>query len=148
MEMHISQEATGLPLVFLHGGGGTPSSIVFKSSPGTTNPKFLISGTARSFENSLIPQLGGKHPILALDFRGQGRSGLGDAPVGDGAAVAFSVELFAEDVVAVLEKARAEGFPTGPVGLVGFSYGGIVAMQVAMRWLFIPLILMHDIIFH
>jgi pimeloyl-ACP methyl ester carboxylesterase len=69
---------------------------------------------------SLAAKLSGRYRVLAPDFYGCGGSGAWSGG-------AFSLEDEAEIVLALLRRSG------GPAHLVGHSYGGAVALQVALR---------------
>jgi len=72
-----------------------------------------------NFDPAIVDGLAGRHHIIALDYRGVGGSG-GLAPV--------TIDEMARDCIAVI---RAMGFAT--VDLLGFSLGGMVAQDVALK---------------
>lgn len=72
-----------------------------------------------NFDPRIVDGLARKHRIIAIDYRGIGKSG-GVAPV--------SVADMAQDVVALI---KALGFTL--VDVLGFSLGGFVAQDVALR---------------
>ncbi|MBB5498799.1 pimeloyl-ACP methyl ester carboxylesterase [Paraburkholderia sp. MM5384-R2] len=72
-----------------------------------------------NFDPRIVDGLAGKHRVIAIDYRGIGSSG-GIAPV--------TVDQMARDTIALI---RAMGFDQ--VDLLGFSLGGFVAQDVALR---------------
>lgn len=80
----------------------------------------LVHGTASSSHRwePIMPALAERYSLYVVDRRGRGESG-------DNAA--YSLDLEAEDLVAVIEAASA------PVSVFGHSYGGLVAIEAAMR---------------
>ena len=72
-----------------------------------------------NFDPAIVDGLAGQHHIIALDYRGIGGSG-GSAPV--------TIDEMARDCIAVI---RAMRFDT--VDLLGFSLGGMVAQDVALK---------------
>lgn len=72
-----------------------------------------------NFDPRIVDGLASRHRIIALDYRGIGASG-GSAPV--------TVQDMAADVIAVI---RAMGFDS--VDLLGFSLGGFVAQDIAIK---------------
>ena len=88
---------TDPPLVFLHGGMGSIEDF-----------------------NGVLPRLQGRHWLIGIDSRGQGRSTLGS----DG----LSYELIQQDMEAVLDHLGLK-----QVDVIGFSDGGIAALRVAAR---------------
>lgn len=67
----------------------------------------------------LLPGLSLRHTVIQFDNRGVGRSDVGDRD--------FEIGDLAADAIAVIE---ATGL--GPVHVVGFSMGGLVAQEVAL----------------
>ncbi len=86
------------------------------------DPVVLIMGLGAplSFWDFQRPALAKAHRVLLLDNRGVGRS---DAPTGS-----FSICDMAEDVVAAMD---AVGFARAHV--VGYSMGGMIAQELALR---------------
>jgi pimeloyl-ACP methyl ester carboxylesterase len=83
----------------------------------------LIHGGGSTIESNwgrLIPALEGSHRMLAVELQGHGRTGSGNRPA--------SFEGSADGVAALLAELRA-----GPVDVLGFSNGGQVAIQLAIR---------------
>ncbi|PRX99281.1 alpha/beta fold hydrolase [Paraburkholderia sp. BL25I1N1] len=72
-----------------------------------------------NFDPRIVDGLARKHRVIAIDYRGIGSSG-GIAPV--------SVDEMAQDTIALI---RAMGFDK--VDLLGFSLGGFVAQDVALK---------------
>ncbi|MCZ7497341.1 alpha/beta hydrolase [Agrobacterium tumefaciens] len=72
-----------------------------------------------NFDPRIVDGLARKHRIIAIDYRGIGKSG-GVAPV--------TIADMAQDVIALI---GALGFPL--VDVLGFSLGGFVAQDVALR---------------
>jgi 3-oxoadipate enol-lactonase len=89
---------------------------------GAGSPLLLIQGLGWSAEMwySLVPQLEQTHRVIRYDARGIGRS---DVPAGP-----YSIELMADDAIAVLQAAGL-----GKAHVLGVSLGGIVAQEVALR---------------
>jgi len=86
-------------------------------------PLLLIHGGGSTIESNwgrLIPALEGSRRILAVELQGHGRTGPGDR--------AASFEGSADGVAALLQE-----LAVGPVDVLGFSNGGQVAMQLAIR---------------
>lgn len=61
--------------------------------------------------------------VVALDLRGHGRSSAPEDPA------SYTMEAYAEDVRALLEELEID-----VCGLVGCSFGGMVALQFAVTW--------------
>src|SRR6266516_2549759 len=86
-------------------------------------PLLLLHGGGSTIESNwsqLIPALEGSRRMLAVELQGHGRTGPGDQPA--------SFEGSADGVAALLEELAA-----GPVDVLGFSNGGQVGMQLAIR---------------
>ena len=81
----------------------------------------MIPGLATGIETwSLqVGALKGYYQCILIDLRGSGRSDAPDSP--------YTVSLLAEDVLAVLEK-----LGTGNAALLGFSFGGSIAQELAL----------------
>ena len=100
VELYVHEKGEGRPLVALHGGPGLDGSVWF---PG------------------LDPLADEGWWILAVDHRGNGRSGSGDP-------VSWTVPQMADDVQAVIERlGLAE-----PV-VIGWSFGTFVAQAHMVR---------------
>jgi pimeloyl-ACP methyl ester carboxylesterase len=88
-------------------------------------PLLLIHGGGSTIESNwsnLIPELEGSRPVLAVELQGHGRTGSGDRSPGFAAS--------ADDVAVLLDE---RGLDLGPVDMLGFSNGGQVGMQLAVR---------------
>lgn len=86
-------------------------------------PLLLIHGGGSTIESNwglLIPALAGSRRMLAVELQGHGRTGPGEHPA--------SFEGSADGVAALLAE-----LGTGPVDVLGFSNGGQVALQLAIR---------------
>jgi pimeloyl-ACP methyl ester carboxylesterase len=86
-------------------------------------PLLLIHGGGSTIESNwgrLIPSLESSRRMLAVELQGHGRTGPGVQPA--------SFEGSADGVAALLKE-----LAVGPVDVLGFSNGGQVAMQVAIR---------------
>ena len=96
---------------------GTPIA-VWKSGAG--RPLLLIHGTAADHSRwaPVLPAFEERFTVLAIDRRGRGRSG---------DAEAYALEREFEDVAAVVAWARE------PVDVIGHSYGGMCAVEAALR---------------
>ena len=95
---------------------GTPIA-VWRSGEGP--PLVLIHGAAADHNRwaPVLPALGERFTVLAIDRRGRGRSG---------DTTDYALQREYEDVVAVVESA-GEG-----VNVLGHSYGGICALEAAL----------------
>jgi pimeloyl-ACP methyl ester carboxylesterase len=86
-------------------------------------PLLLIHGGGSTIESNwgrLIPALASSRRMLAVELQGHGRTGPGRGPA--------SFEGSADGVAALLAE-----LATGPVDVLGFSNGGQVGMQLAIR---------------
>lgn len=79
------------------------------------------SGSSVSDVRPLLPLFGAGHPLAVLDHRGMGRSTTPDAVP--------SMADFADDVVALADHLGWTTFD-----LIGVSFGGMVAQELACRW--------------
>jgi pimeloyl-ACP methyl ester carboxylesterase len=95
---------------------GTPIA-VWRSGEGP--PLVLVHGAAADHSRwaPVLPALGERFTVLAIDRRGRGRSGDADD---------YALEREFEDVAAVVESA-GEG-----VNLLGHSHGGLCAVEAAL----------------
>jgi len=95
---------------------GTPIA-VWRSGDGP--PLVLVHGTAADHSRwaPVLPALGERFTVLALDRRGRGRSG---------DAEEYSLEREFEDVAAVVE------WVGDAVNVLGHSYGGICVLEAAL----------------
>ena len=93
--------------------------IAFRRS-GRGEPLVLVHGTSadRARWTRVLPQLETRFTVFAVDRRGRGASG--DAP-------GYEIEREFEDVTAVVDAIGE------PVTLLGHSYGGICALEAALR---------------
>jgi len=85
-------------------------------------PLVMLHGGAWRWQEylSLIPSLGRRWHIYALDLRGNGRSGWVPGT--------YRLQDFAEDNAEFVSRLNA------PTVLVGHSIGGVIALMVAARW--------------
>ncbi len=90
---------------------------------GTGEPLLLLAGGPASSHLVFHPYFSelNDHQVIYVDYRGRGRS----APVADPSDVTFIGDV--ADIAALI---RALGF--GAVNVYGFSYGGMVAMALAL----------------
>ncbi len=88
---------------------------------GNGPPVILIHGVGAELHswNDVVPALAATHTVLRMDLRGHGKS----PPV----VPPFSLEGFADDIIAVLDR---EGIDRADV--VGFSLGGLIAQRIAL----------------
>ena len=90
---------------------------------GSRPPLLLVHGGGSTIESNwglLIPALESSRRMLAVELQGHGRTGPGEA--------AASFEGSADGVAALLKE-----LAVGAVDVLGFSNGGQVAMQLAIR---------------
>jgi pimeloyl-ACP methyl ester carboxylesterase len=90
---------------------------------GGGDPVLLIHGglvNADSWGNQ-VPSLAQNHEVIIADSRGHGRSTHSSKP--------FSYELMANDYLALLDRLNIDD-----ITLVGWSDGGILALDIAMRY--------------
>ncbi|MCA9238103.1 MAG: alpha/beta fold hydrolase, partial [Planctomycetales bacterium] len=80
----------------------------------------------RTMWNDQVAALAASHRVLAPDLRGFGDSAIGP----DDAANGVAMETYAADLIALLDAAGVQE----PVVLAGFSMGGYVAWQFALRY--------------
>jgi pimeloyl-ACP methyl ester carboxylesterase len=90
---------------------------------GKGEPVVLLHGAMEYWKEwkNQIPELAKKYKVIAIDTRGHGESSFTDVPL--------SYDLFAEDVLAVLNKAQIDS-----ANVIGFGDGGITAMKLAMKY--------------
>ena len=89
--------------------------------PSSAAPLLMLHGGAWRWQEyiSLIPSLGQRWHIYALDLRGNGRSGW--------VPNKYRLQDFAEDNAEFVRRLKT------PVVIVGHSIGGVVALMVAAR---------------
>jgi pimeloyl-ACP methyl ester carboxylesterase len=90
---------------------------------GSRRPLLLVHGGGATIESNwgqLLSALVDSRRLLAVELQGHGRTGSGDH--------AASFEGSADGVAALLEE-----LAVGPIDVLGFSNGGQVAMQLAIR---------------
>jgi len=91
-----------------HGAGAAPPLLLLEGMGGD------IPGWRRN-----IPHLARSLRVIAMDFRGNGRSDKPDEPM--------TMRTFADDTVALMDELRIDS-----AHLYGQSFGGMVAMEVAL----------------
>ncbi|MBD0283128.1 MAG: alpha/beta fold hydrolase, partial [Thermoleophilaceae bacterium] len=96
---------------------GTPIAVW---ASGEGSPLVLVHGAAADHSRwaPVLPALAERFTVLAVDRRGRGGSGDADA---------YALEREFEDLAAVVEWA-GEG-----VNVLGHSYGGVCALEAALR---------------
>lgn len=100
-------------------------STLFAQETGSGPPVLLLhsSGFSSSQWRRLTNRLAGTHRVIAPDLPGYGRN----EPLPDDRLATYG---FLDDVAAVEELASTLG---GPVHVIGHSYGGLLAFQLALR---------------
>lgn len=95
---------------------------VYYETFGAGPPVLVLHGGLGSLEgmNYQIRALAASHFVVAVDSRGQGRSTDGSGPL--------SYSLMADDMVKVLDHLKLDR-----VDVVGWSDGGIIGLELAMR---------------
>jgi 3-oxoadipate enol-lactonase len=96
--LHYEVSGLGPPVIFCHGYSGSHQDWLHQ-----------------------VSALNGDHTVVTFDYRGHGSSA---APAG---VDAYSVPLFAADVLALADTLKIDKF-----SLAGHSMGGFVALQVAL----------------
>nr|WP_308422001.1 alpha/beta hydrolase [Aureimonas endophytica] len=89
---------------------------------GQGSPLLLIPGGLSDADvwRKQIPVLAKNHKVIVADSRGQGRSTRDDEPI--------TYELMADDYLALLDTLKVD-----KVALVGWSDGGIIGLDIALR---------------
>ncbi|BCL78024.1 alpha/beta hydrolase [Ktedonobacteria bacterium brp13] len=89
---------------------------------GTGKPLIMLHGGFGSFEmfDALSPALAAKYQVIGVDLYGHGRTALTDRPV--------RMESMADDIAGLIQHLGLE-----KVDLLGYSLGGAVALQTAIR---------------
>jgi pimeloyl-ACP methyl ester carboxylesterase len=89
---------------------------------GSGRPLILLHGGLMSSEmfGPILPALTGRHQVILVDLQGHGRTADIDRPL--------DVRLIADDIVAL-----ADHLGLDRPDVVGYSFGGGVALQVAIR---------------
>ena len=109
-----------------HGYSSADLPLYFEwhGEPRTSRPPILLlhggGSTIESNWGRLIPLLEGSWRVLAVELQGHGRTGSGSRPL--------SFEGSADGVAALLKE-----LSIGAVNVLGFSNGGQVGMQLAIR---------------
>jgi pimeloyl-ACP methyl ester carboxylesterase len=90
---------------------------------GQGSPLIMLHGGFGSFEmfSTLSPTLASTHQVIGVDLYGHGRTALTDRPL--------RFEHLADDIVGLIEHLGLE-----KADLLGFSLGGAVALQTAIRY--------------
>lgn len=79
-------------------------------------------GTNLNFWRDIIPNFSNDYDVICYDLRGSGLSGFSSEPP-------LSVELWSRDLCSLMEALRIER-----AALVGWSLGGMIALQFASNW--------------
>jgi pimeloyl-ACP methyl ester carboxylesterase len=89
---------------------------------GTGQPLIMLHGGFGTFEmfSALAPTLAQNHQVIGVDLYGHGRTALTDRPL--------RFESMADDIAGLIEHLGLE-----KADLLGYSLGGIVALQAAIR---------------
>ena len=95
---------------------------IFYATIGTGDPVILLHGGLANSDywGAQVQALAARHRVVLMDSRGHGRSGRDARP--------FGYDLMADDVVGLLDFLHL-----GPVDVVGWSDGGIIALDLALR---------------
>ena len=95
---------------------------IFYATIGTGDPVVLLHGGLANSDywGNQVQALAARHQVVLMDSRGHGRSSRDARP--------FGYDLMADDVVGLLDFLHL-----GPVDVVGWSDGGIVALDLALR---------------
>jgi pimeloyl-ACP methyl ester carboxylesterase len=90
---------------------------------GTGKPLIMLHGGFGSFEmfSAISPTLAQSHQVIGVDLYGHGHTALTDRPL--------RFEHLADDIAGLIEHLGFE-----KVDLLGFSLGGAVALQTAIRY--------------
>jgi len=90
---------------------------------GGGNPVLLIHGGTSNAETwgNQVPALARNHEVILGESRGHGRSTRSDKP--------YSYQLMADDYIGLLDYLKVD-----KVALVGWSDGGIIGLDLAMRY--------------
>jgi pimeloyl-ACP methyl ester carboxylesterase len=89
---------------------------------GTGNPLIMLHGGFETFERfaALSPALAANYQVIGVDLYGHGHTALTDRP--------FGFEYMADDIAGLIEYLGLE-----KADLLGYSLGGAVALQTAIR---------------
>ncbi len=89
---------------------------------GTGKPLIMLHGGFGTFEMfaALSPALAQKHQVIGVDLYGHGRTAITNRPI--------QFEQMADDIAGLIEHLGLE-----KADLLGYSLGGIVALQTAIR---------------
>ena len=119
-----SQQNNNAPLRPLKNGYAPANGLrMYYEIYGEGNPIILLHGAFNTININwalLIPELSKSRKVIAIEFQGHGRTGDIDRP--------FSFENFADDVAALLKYIKIDS-----ADVMGYSMGGCVALQMAIR---------------
>lgn len=89
---------------------------------GEGEPVILLHGGAGNGDHwaNQVPAFAAKYQVIVVDARGHGRSTRGDQPIG--------YALMADDLLALMDELKL-----GKAALVGWSDGGAIALDLAIR---------------
>jgi pimeloyl-ACP methyl ester carboxylesterase len=97
MHLYYETHGSGRPLILLHGGLGSGEMF-----------------------GPILPALGERHQVIAVDLQGHGRTADIDRPI--------DIQLMADDIAALIDHLRLE-----KPDVVGYSLGGGVAFFTAVK---------------
>jgi pimeloyl-ACP methyl ester carboxylesterase len=98
INLYFETHGAGRPLILLHGGLGSGEMF-----------------------GPILPALGERHQVIAVDLQGHGRTADIDRPI--------DVRLMADDIAALIGRLGLD-----KPDLVGYSLGGAVALQTAAKY--------------
>ncbi len=98
INLYIETHGAGLPLILLHGGLGSGEMF-----------------------GPILPALGERHQVIAVDLQGHGRTADIDRPI--------DMRLIADDIAALVDHLGLD-----KPDLVGYSLGGGVALHTAVKY--------------
>jgi pimeloyl-ACP methyl ester carboxylesterase len=100
-----------------------PGLDIYYEVHGAGRPLVLLHGGLLTIESNfdgILPSLAKTRQVIAIELQGHGRTADTDR--------AFDLEYLADDVVGVLDELGIDR-----ADIFGFSLGGLVALQLAMR---------------
>jgi 3-oxoadipate enol-lactonase len=99
----------------------TNNILLYYELYGDGEPIVFIHGLGASTRDweAQVRHFSKTHQVITFDLRGHGRSDKPDGP--------YDVPMFAKDTIGLLELLH-----TGPVHIVGWSLGGVIAFQIAL----------------
>ena len=108
-----SFEFQGIPVHYVEGGAGLPILMIHGSGPGAS--------TQGNWRRVLEP-LSKHHRVFAMDLIGFGKSGRKPSPP------YFDFPLWIDQCLAMIDR-----MPDGPIGIIGHSISGALALKLAAR---------------